>query len=103
MSKLLDRSKQMVFVGYETGSKAYCLYDPETRKLVVSRDVVFKEDRPWDWSSSRSREDVDQCPLVIQYPPGQEQSKGTGSAEFPTAAEKSPRTLPRQRKMNLLP
>lgn len=38
----------MVFIGYEQGSKAYHFYDPETRKLVVSRDAVFEEDRCWD-------------------------------------------------------
>jgi transposase InsO family protein len=32
-TKLADRSKQMVMIGYERGSKAYHLYDPETRKL----------------------------------------------------------------------
>jgi len=29
LSKLVDRSTPMVFLGYEDGSKAYRLYDPE--------------------------------------------------------------------------
>ncbi|KAF0899185.1 hypothetical protein E2562_015550 [Oryza meyeriana var. granulata] len=33
----------MVFVGYETGSKAYRVYDPETRRVHVTRDVVFDD------------------------------------------------------------
>jgi hypothetical protein len=33
----------MVFVGYEVGSKAYRMYDPSTKRLHVSRDVVFDE------------------------------------------------------------
>jgi len=40
-SKLSDRSKKMMFIGYESGSKGYRLYNPTTRKLVVSRDVIF--------------------------------------------------------------
>jgi hypothetical protein len=67
-TKLADRSKQMVMIGYETGSKAYHLYDPETRKLVVARDVVFEEDRPWDWSLPGSSQTGDQEPLVVLYP-----------------------------------
>ena len=51
-NKLSDRSRQMVFIGYETGSKAYRMFDPETRKLVVTRDAVFEEYRCWDWCSS---------------------------------------------------
>jgi hypothetical protein len=48
VGKLSDRSTQMVFIGYESGSKAYRMYNLETRKLVVSRDAIFEEDRPWD-------------------------------------------------------
>jgi transposase InsO family protein len=41
INKLLDRSKSMVFIGYESGTKGYRLFDPSTRRLVVSRDVIF--------------------------------------------------------------
>jgi transposase InsO family protein len=43
LQKLDDRSCPMVFIGYETGSKAYRLFDPSTRRVHVSRDVVFDE------------------------------------------------------------
>ena len=33
----------MVVLGYEEGSKAYRLYDPNRGKVVISRDVVFDE------------------------------------------------------------
>jgi hypothetical protein len=45
LTKLSDRSSQMVFTGYDSGSKAYRFYNPESRKLVVSRDAVFEEER----------------------------------------------------------
>jgi hypothetical protein len=41
----------MMFIGYESGSKGYRFFDPVTNKLVVSRDVVFEENTPWDWES----------------------------------------------------
>jgi len=31
----------MVFVSYEPGSKAYCLWDPANHKVVISSDVTF--------------------------------------------------------------
>jgi hypothetical protein len=43
LKKLDDRSKPMIFVGYEPGSKAYRVYDPSTRRVHVSRDVIFDE------------------------------------------------------------
>ena len=33
----------MIFVGYEQRSKAYRYIDPATRKLSISRDVIFEE------------------------------------------------------------
>jgi hypothetical protein len=41
-----------VFLGYEPGSKAYRLYDPVAKRVLVSRDVVFDEGRAWDWKST---------------------------------------------------
>lgn len=51
ITKLSDRLTAMVFVGYEKGSKAYRAYDPATKKVQVTRDIVFEESRPWAWST----------------------------------------------------
>jgi len=50
LSKLSDRSRKMVFIGYEFGTKGYRFYDPTNAKLVVSRDVIFEENQPWPWN-----------------------------------------------------
>ena len=42
-SKLAPKSKKMVFVGFANGSKAVRYYDKTTRKIKVSRNVVFNE------------------------------------------------------------
>ena len=52
VSKLSDRSTKMVFVGYETGTKGYRVYDPMTKRLHVSRDVIFEENIGWDWKQN---------------------------------------------------
>jgi hypothetical protein len=43
LKKLDDRSRPMIFVRYEPGSAAYRCYDPKTRSVHVSRDVIFDE------------------------------------------------------------
>jgi len=50
ISKLSDRSTKMVFIGYEAGTKGYRVYDPVAKKLHISRDVVFEENRAWLWN-----------------------------------------------------
>lgn len=52
LKKLDDRSRKLVHLGTEPGTKAYRLYDPTSRKIVVSRDVVFDENQGWDWKLS---------------------------------------------------
>jgi hypothetical protein len=49
--KLDDRSTNMVMIGYESGSKAYQVFDPVTNRVHVTRDMVFEEDAAWDWSA----------------------------------------------------
>lgn len=41
--KLDPCATNLILVGYEAGSKAYWLWDPNSRKILVSRDVTFNE------------------------------------------------------------
>lgn len=59
LRKLDDRTRILVHLGTEPGSKAYRLFDPNTRKLVVSRDVVFDEEKGWTWSNMSSEVSTD--------------------------------------------
>ena len=49
VKKLDDRSKQVVYLGREPGTKGERLYDPKTGTVHVSRDVVFQENNFWPW------------------------------------------------------
>ena len=50
LSKLADRSKPMVFIGYDSNTKGYRMFDPKSKRVVVTRDVVFEEEKKWEWS-----------------------------------------------------
>lgn len=58
INKLANRSTPMVFIGYESGSKAYRTYDPVAKRVCVTHDIVFEEERPWDWSASHQKDEV---------------------------------------------
>ena len=51
-TKLEDKRFTCVLLGVSEESKAYRLYDPIANKIVISRDVVFEEDKSWDWVMS---------------------------------------------------
>jgi len=41
--KLAPRARELFFVGVPAGTKGYLLFDPSTKKVSVSRDVIFDE------------------------------------------------------------
>ena len=54
----MTREKKCIFLGVSDQSKAYKLYNPNTKKILVSRDVIFYEDQIWEWSKNVVREPI---------------------------------------------
>jgi len=46
-SKLDDKSR-CVLLGVSDETKAWRLYDPISKKIIVNKDVVFEEEKGWD-------------------------------------------------------
>ncbi|WVZ61701.1 hypothetical protein U9M48_011531 [Paspalum notatum var. saurae] len=55
----------MIFVGYEPGSKEYRVYDPASRRVHISRDVIFDEEAWWEWGVDATAKGDDE--FTIQY------------------------------------
>jgi hypothetical protein len=43
-----DKGEKCIFIGYSEQSKAYKLYNPKTKELIINRDVIFLEDEAWN-------------------------------------------------------
>ncbi|CAL9009573.1 unnamed protein product [Prunus brigantina] len=54
--KLEENSCKCIFVGYATSEKGYRLYDPISRKIILSRDVTFDENASWQWENATEGE-----------------------------------------------
>lgn len=54
--------RKCIFLGVSDESKAYRLYDPVTKKIIISRDVIFEEDAKWNQNISTP--ELDQNVLV---------------------------------------
>ena len=48
-TKLDDKSLSCVLLGVSEESR---LYDPTSQRIIISRDVVFEEDKSWDWDKT---------------------------------------------------
>ena len=53
-SKLDAKLRRSIFVGYPEGTKDYKLYDPNSKKFIRSRDVVFQERKFQDFGIKQS-------------------------------------------------
>ncbi|BBN69024.1 multidrug resistance-associated protein 9, partial [Prunus dulcis] len=54
--KLEENSHKCIFVGYGLCEKGYMLFDPSTRKVIMSRDVQFDENGSWKWENASAGE-----------------------------------------------
>lgn len=51
-----SKSTKCVFLGISEESNAYRLYNPITKKVIVSRDVVFSDIEKWNWKNDKSNQ-----------------------------------------------
>lgn len=54
--KLDEKSTKCVLFGVSKESKAYRLYEPNTKKIIVSKDVQFDEGRGWNWEEDQEED-----------------------------------------------
>jgi hypothetical protein len=75
--KLDDKSILCVLLGVSDESKAYRLFDPISKKIIVSRDVVFEETKGWNWDMSREEIISD----VLEWGDPEEETDGAQNAQ----------------------
>ena len=76
--KLDEKSVRCVFLGVSGESKAFRMYDPEAKKIIVSWDVVFEDKEKWDWNKPKQGTRCD----VIEW--GDIEKKKEASTEVET-------------------
>lgn len=56
--KLNNKSEKCIFLGVGKNIKAYKLYNPRTKKTVISKEVVFDEEEFLLWNESKTKEQI---------------------------------------------
>ncbi|KAH0633397.1 hypothetical protein KY284_036183 [Solanum tuberosum] len=87
--KLDEKSKICIFVGYNTQSKAYKLYNPLSEKIVINRNVMLNEDARWNFDFENvisniklppTDEAFEQEPVEVSVPGNASSSSSTSSS-----------------------
>jgi hypothetical protein len=88
--KLDEKAEKCIFLGVSDVSKAYKLYNPLTKKIVTSRDVIFDEESTWEWNDQQptkvlyENDDVEQKQISAPVIPR------SSTDSIPTTARDSP-------------
>ena len=78
----------MVYFGVEDGTKAHMLHDPQHEKIHVSRDVVFEEEKKWNWCSVGDNKET-----VTEFTTLEEEGDAIDLESAPIATPTSPHML----------
>jgi hypothetical protein len=68
-SKLDNKAEKGIFLGYSSQSKGYRVYNIETGKISVSRDVKIDENAQWNWEEAEPQQQSVLLPIVQQNTP----------------------------------
>lgn len=65
--KLDEKNTKCLLFGVSRESKAYRLYNQETKKIVVSRDVYFDESKGWEWEGKVEEKELIWSETEIEF------------------------------------
>lgn len=51
--KLDEKTSKGVFIGYDSYEKGYRAYNLQSEKIVLSRSVLFDENKSWNWENKQ--------------------------------------------------
>ena len=61
--KLDNKAESSIFIGYNTLSKAYRIFQPQFGKILIIKNVVFMEDEAWVWNLEN---EIGKAPINLQ-------------------------------------
>lgn len=98
--KLDDRSKPMIHLGKEPGTKAYRLYNPVTKIVHVGRYVVFEEKKSWSWEQQDKPEKIQQETFTVAHEIAEENSTEEEDIEGSQHSESDSEVTENSRSLN---
>ena len=57
--KLDKKAEAGVFIGYSLISKSYRVFQPDTKKIIIRRDVSLMENDDWSWNNEKDNSCAD--------------------------------------------
>ena len=90
ITKLEEASERCIFIGYSSVSKGYRLYNLKTKKVIISRGVVFYEKAFWNWQNDNVGEKIVPTVLLKKSPTSSKNEQQIPSTPSPSSSSLSP-------------
>lgn len=90
------KAKPLVFVGYDSNSRKYRLYDPEKKSIIISRNVSFSEKE--DMLPDQTQEDDDTTDTSDEAEDQETELEETESGESGNTTTEEDESVPVQRR-----
>nr|KYP68962.1 Retrovirus-related Pol polyprotein from transposon TNT 1-94 [Cajanus cajan] len=91
--KLEDKIVRGIFLGYSIQSKGYRVYNLQTKKLIISRDVEVDENVTCNWNDEKVEKNI---PISIQQPEEETTKVSSEPHSPPQQQTPSPESTPRR-------
>jgi len=87
--ELDGKGEKYIFIRYSDESKSYCLYNPKTKKLIISKDVIFDEASKWSWPSDLAQQSCQEDFQIQEIREERSLAEGSSSLIRPSSSESS--------------
>lgn len=71
-----------MFLRFIEETKAYRMYDPDSKRIIISRNVIFEEEEKWEWGKSSEEAPINNLKWEEEGKQDEEKQEGDKNVSY---------------------